>query len=58
MYEGNSTTIVEPLFYRGRGFTAADAVFTIIWHDFSAAKKKINMHLYYSGDIGDRLALQ
>ena len=26
--------ILEPLFYRGRGFTASDAVFPIIWRGF------------------------
>ena len=58
-------TDIEPLFYRGRGFTAFDAVFTIIRRGFSAPKKKeknvfglkkkkkkINMHLCYNGDIG------
>ena len=28
--------VLEPLFYRGRGITASDAVFTIIWRGFSA----------------------
>ena len=40
---------VEPLFYRGRGITASDAVFTIIWSVFSARKN--NVQLYYNDDI-------
>ena len=33
---------LEPLFYRGSGFTASDAVFTIIWRGFSVQKKQNN----------------
>ena len=34
---------LEPLFYRGRGITASDPVFTIIWRGFSVfpRQKKI-----------------
>ena len=49
---------VEPLFYCGRGITASDAVFTIIWHGFSTQKKNFftTIFFYYNGDIGGRLA--
>ena len=33
------SSYLEPLFYRGRGITVSDAVFTIIWRVFSAPKK-------------------
>ena len=55
-----SLTDLEPLFYRGRGITASDAVFTIIWHGFSAPNffflNEYADVLHY-GDIGGRLAL-
>ena len=35
-----SLSVVEPLFYRGRGITASDAVFTIIWRFFLRQNKK------------------
>ena len=41
---------LEPLFYRGRGISASDAVFMIIWHGFSAPNfrfKKKKLILYY-----------
>ena len=31
-------SVVEPRFYRGRGISASDAVFTIIWRGFSASR--------------------
>ena len=43
--DGGDVITVEPLFYPGRGITASDAVFTIIWHGFS-----MPMQLYYTGD--------